>query len=1512
VGPGGDSWDDYPVGAATITDNSFSSSDRRHVVAWGEYKGGLGYEDPDWEGILEDNTFDKGAVTRKPGGEMRSWETEYSDDSGTHVFKNIVGIYSGIQRYAIDRAAQAGDTVEVLPGTYVEQVSINKSLTVVGAGQETTIIKAPASMSTVSVRGGTQAIQGVVSAVGGSAHGITVDISGFTVDGNYVAPAISSTWFAGIVYSNADGTIQNNTITKVRQDPLALGSASWRGHGAWIGDSSTVTVDSNTISESQRNGIEVRDAAATATVTDNTITGLESPYTVANGVTFYGATNGSISGNTVSGCRYTGAGSGNDFYSGTQAAGINVYDAAGTFSIAGNTVTDSDMGIYSRLASGVANIQNNTVEDNLYFGVVFRKGDVTATGNIISGSEVGILVPSTRSASSSAPAANFNSIAGNTVYGVRNDASYQTDATGNWWGSDTGPTHALNSGGLGDAVSDNVAYSPWLGSDTDTSPMTFIVEPQVCLPVGCIQQAIDLASAGDTISVYPGTYNQDEANGRNPDTGGAGSNDFNIFVGKALTIQGVKDSGAPITNYNNVVAYVSSKRNLPTFGTSAIFVQADNVTITGLDVTGWTGVGYKNNKTVESVGDKLTVKYNKLHGIDGAAALYLDDRHFNAGTKTSYVQSYHVAENLLDGGGPNADGIRISNGAGWSGDVSGRVISYNTFTNTIDGIAFVGPGGDPWDVYPVGAATITGNDFSRSDRRHVVAWGSYLGGPGYGDIDWHGIVEDNHNTFDKAAITWTPGGEMRAWDVAPQFYNVRGIYSTIQRYAINKAVAGDTVQVLAGVYNEQVIINKPLTVNGAGQGVTVIAPSPIAVNTTRVGGSSPGSAVAGIVVVDSTTGVTIRDLTVDGAGNALTVCDPPALFGVYWRNASGTIENSEVRNIEWGSGLEGCQGANGIFAESGGTGSTNVTIHGNSVHAVQKNGITANGSATTAIISGNTVVGWGFTDKIAQNGIQIGSGAGGSITGNEASLYDYDYTPSSWWAATGILVTEAADGVVISGNNVHDNLEGIYADTLRNLTVSGNTVTDTRDTGVYLLLVDNSEVSGNSISSGSVGLWLADSSGIAAKLNTISYNGDGVVIDGDSQNDTFTDSKILNNTSTGVTVQPYYGVEPSGIVFRLNQIAGNGTYGIDNTTSKVVDALSNWWGHATGPEHPTLNPTGQGNKVSDRVLFDPWVKAIEYVGDTSIPVGSAANLRARFLNSSGTTPLVAGVTVHFDLLDSLGTPVSGSPFSAVTQSTGVATVTVSGLGVGVYTVTARWDPLEDSTNLTVSGTGDSDGDGVPDTLDNCPAVYNPDQTNTDGQRRPNGAQVDGDWASNPAQDKLGDACDPDDDNDGLPDTSENESVCPFRLVGDSDGDRVLDGFEVATGYNPCSDASKPTWEGGGDSDGDGFPDGVERTGYNTCIFAGDSFPGYSACTDPTDSDGDGCADWIEIVDINGNRSANIVDVLFFAKRAFNVIGASNSDPLFDINKSGDVNIVDVLLAAQNSTLLKPHSTCLPE
>ncbi|MEK9185626.1 MAG: hypothetical protein AAB863_02510, partial [Patescibacteria group bacterium] len=47
--------------------------------------------------------------------------------------------------------------------------------------------------------------------------------------------------------------------------------------------------------------------------------------------------------------------------------------------------------------------------------------------------------------------------------------------------------------------------------------------------------------------------------------------------------------------------------------------------------------------------------------------------------------------------------------------------------------------------------------------------------------------------------------------------------------------------------------------------------------------------------------------------------------------------------------------------------------------------------------------------------------------------------------------------------------------------------------------------------------------------------------------------------------------------------------GIYSLAASPVDARNNWWGDASGPQHPTLNPLGLGNAVSDNVLFDPWL-----------------------------------------------------------------------------------------------------------------------------------------------------------------------------------------------------------------------------------------------------------------------------------------------------------------------------------
>ena len=90
--------------------------------------------------------------------------------------------------------------------------------------------------------------------------------------------------------------------------------------------------------------------------------------------------------------------------------------------------------------------------------------------------------------------------------------------------------------------------------------------------------------------------------------------------------------------------------------------------------------------------------------------------------------------------------------------------------------------------------------------------------------------------------------------------------------------------------------------------------------------------------------------------------------------------------------------------------------------------------------------------------------------------------------------------------------------------------------------------------------------------------------------------------------------------------------------------------------------------------------------------------------------------------------------------------------------------------------GDGDGDGVLDADDNCPAVANPNQTNTDG-------------------DAEGDACDADDDNDSVADANDN---CPLDAnadQADGDGDGVgdaCDGDLDGDGVLDVADACLPT------------------------------------------------------------------------------------------------------------------------
>jgi hypothetical protein len=114
---------------------------------------------------------------------------------------------------------------------------------------------------------------------------------------------------------------------------------------------------------------------------------------------------------------------------------------------------------------------------------------------------------------------------------------------------------------------------------------------------------------------------------------------------------------------------------------------------------------------------------------------------------------------------------------------------------------------------------------------------------------------------------------------------------------------------------------------------------------------------------------------------------------------------------------------------------------------------------------------------------------------------------------------------------------------------------------------------------------------------------------------------------------------------------------------------------------------------------------------------------------------------------------------------------------------------------------DGDNDGVPDVGDNCPAVSNPDQVNTDhGQ--------------------TGDACDSDDDNDNVPDTADNCRLTVNPDQADTDTDGPGDACDT-------------------DDDNDGLTDDAERA--------------LGSSSADLDTDDDGLADAREDRNANGRK-----------------------------------------------------------
>lgn len=207
-------------------------------------------------------------------------------------------------------------------------------------------------------------------------------------------------------------------------------------------------------------------------------------------------------------------------------------------------------------------------------------------------------------------------------------------------------------------------------------------------------------------------------------------------------------------------------------------------------------------------------------------------------------------------------------------------------------------------------------------------------------------------------------------------------YKTIGK-AVNVSFTGDTISVAAGTYDEQVVINKSLTLQGAGD-TTIIQPTTITqtFNRKKVGEteSDPTNAiVVATVNVGTPNSVTIKDLKIDSS-QVTSWGDGNKNVGILYQGAAGTIDNITFTGGASVGDVGDCIYIS-AFEETVAVEIKNCDI-GTSFY---KNGITCNFAGLTANIHDNTVTGADPIDTEAQNCIQIGFGATGTITDNTVS-----------------------------------------------------------------------------------------------------------------------------------------------------------------------------------------------------------------------------------------------------------------------------------------------------------------------------------------------------------------------------------------------------------------------------------------------------------------------------------------------------------------------------------------------
>lgn len=396
--------------------------------------------------------------------------------------------------------AAAGDTVDVAPGTYQEQLDIGKAVTVAGAGvDQTTILSPPSAQLQDKFDFGSLADRRPIVFAHDIAAPAGIEIRDLTVDAD-AQGGIPCSWdIHAIAYVNAGGRVANVAAEHVTNTTFT-GCQKGRAVVNYNvdGQARTWSVTGSVVSDFQKTAIDAREPGLTSRIANNEVIGHGPQPNIAQNGIVISRSSAEVSGNRVRDLLCNEASCGGDLANPNQAfsSGIFIGGGAGPIDVRDNVVTNSDVAISDGAAGGPRTFRDNTLRDNRWAGFWTNHGSTLLTRNVIRGSDAGLFVVSREFGATDAvphleaignqivandvgvavrePTAgtddlsvelHANRLFANTAAAIDNRSPITISATSNWFGCNGGPGQAGCDTASGPADAD-----PWLVLGVSAAP----------------------------------------------------------------------------------------------------------------------------------------------------------------------------------------------------------------------------------------------------------------------------------------------------------------------------------------------------------------------------------------------------------------------------------------------------------------------------------------------------------------------------------------------------------------------------------------------------------------------------------------------------------------------------------------------------------------------------------------------------------------------------------------------------------------------------------------------------------------------------------------------------------------------------------------------------------------------------------------------------------------------------------------------------------------------------------